>query len=259
MRFGICVPVEKAAEVKAAGWDFVEESIQGILQGTLEDSQWRGMDRVKNLPLPVPAANMLVPADHKITGPGVDMNKLRIYITRVMERAQKIGMNILVFGSAGARNVPEGFDREKAKAQILEFVKMASPLAAKHNVTLVVEPLNSKESNIINSVGEAMTYVKAVNHPNLQCLVDSYHYWLDNDKPEDLVAAMPWIRHVHVADKDGRVPPGESGTADYRPFFRIIKAGGYKGVVSVEALNFTDIPGVAPRVLKFLKKQWDEA
>jgi sugar phosphate isomerase/epimerase len=259
MRWGICTAAENAAAVKAAGWDFVEENVQTLLQGELADGQWKGLDRTRGAALPVSAANCLVPGSIKITGPQADMAKLKEWMSRVVERSARTGMNILVFGSGGARQVPEGTSRETAFKQIVDFAKMSADLAARHGVTIVVEPLNRKECNIINSVAEAMTYVKAVNHPNLQCLVDSYHFWLEDEPLDNLKAAMPWIKHVHLADKDGRVAPGESGTADYRPFFKVLKQGGYKGVISVEAMKFTDYANVGPRVLSFVKQQWNEA
>jgi sugar phosphate isomerase/epimerase len=101
--------------------------------------------------------------------------------------------------------------------------------------------------------------VKSVNHRNFQCLVDSYHFWVENEKLEELEKAMASIRHVHVADKDGRVAPGQSTTADYRPFFRVLKRANYQGAISVEALDFNDFQTVGKRVIAFLHRQWDEA
>jgi sugar phosphate isomerase/epimerase len=259
MRWGICTAVENAAAAKAAGWDFVEENVQGLLQGHLVDGEWKGLDRTRSLAIPVTAANCLVPGSIKITGPTADLAKLEEYMTRVLARAAKAGMKTLVFGSGGARQVPDGTSKETAFEQIVDFAKMSADIAASAGVTIVVEPLNRGECNIVNSVAEGMTYVKAVNHPNLQCLVDSYHFWLEDESLEDLKAAMPWIKHVHLADRDGRVAPGESGAADYRPFFQVLKQGGYGGLISVEALKFTDYSVVAPRVLAFVKKQWNEA
>ncbi len=259
MRFGICAAVEHGAELAAAGCDFTEENVQTFLQGLVEDNQWQGLKRRTTSPLPIYAANSLVPGDLKITGPSVDRAKLQIYLKRVFERARSIGMKILVFGSAGARNVPDGFDRNIARKQILEFLAMAVPLAQQNGVTLVAEPLNRQESNIINSVSEAMSYVREVNHPSFRCLVDSYHFWMENDRMADVIDSMEWIAHVHVADLDGRVPPGESGSADYRELFGVLKRGGYNGTVSVEALGFNDFKVVAPRVLKFLRSQWEQS
>jgi len=125
-------------------------------------------------------------------------------------------------------------------------------------VTIVIEPLNCGECNIINTVAEAMKYVAVVGHPNLRCLVDSFHFWLEDEPLENLREAVPAIAHVHVADKVGRTAPGESGQSDYRPFFRVLKDGGYDGLISVEAKDF-DVAPSGRKVLEFLRKQWNEA
>ena len=100
-----------------------------------------------------------------------------------------------------------------------------------------------------------MTFVRQVNHPSFRCLLDCYHFWASGEPLASLGLALPYIAHVHVADKDGRVAPGLSGTADYRPLFRQLKEGGYDGGISVEA-GWPDLPGEARRVLAYLKDQW---
>ncbi|MGH7215036.1 MAG: sugar phosphate isomerase/epimerase family protein [Tepidisphaeraceae bacterium] len=257
-RFGVCTSVDHAAVMKAGGWDFVEENVQTFLQGLAPDVQWTNDAKAKASPLPIPCAALLVPGSLKITGPSVDVAALTKYIGTVAARAQTCGLRKLVFGSGGARNVPEGWSRDEAREQVLAFLRMATPIAQRHSVTLVVEPLNRKECNIVNTVAEAMTYVREVDHPNVRCLVDSYHLWLEDEPLSNVKEAMPAIRHVHLADKDGRVAPGESGMSDYRPLFRVLKEGGYDAEVSVEAVNF-DIPKDGRRVLEFLKKQWSDA
>jgi sugar phosphate isomerase/epimerase len=256
MRFGICTKLETADPVEKAGWDFIEENAQGLFRG-LEHS-WAGQIRATTCALPIPAANTLVPGSLKITGPEVSLDRLREYMTRVLERAGQIGTNILVFGSGGARNVPDGFDRTQAKQQILDFIRMVLPIAQKNGVIIVAEPLNKQECNILNTVAEAMEYVREINHPNFKCLVDSYHLWMENEPVANVVENLSSIKHVHLADKDGRVAPGLSGTADYRPLFKALKQGKYEGLISVEALDF-DIAKDGKRVLDFVKKQWNEA
>jgi len=259
MRFGICTKAQRAPELRLAGADFVEENVQSYLQGLVDDAQWEGLKIARNSTLPILAANSLLPVDLKIVGPEVDFENLRGYIAKAVERAQKVGMKILVFGSGAARNVPEGFDRQRAIGQIVKFCGMAAELCGRAGLTLVAEPLNRGECNIINTVAEAMTFVKEVNQRHFQCLVDSFHFWMENESLEVLEKAMPSIRHVHVADKDGRVAPGESGTADYRPFFAVLKRANYQGLVSVEALEFNDFETMGKRVITFLHRQWDEA
>jgi sugar phosphate isomerase/epimerase len=259
MQFGICTSVVNSSAVKAAGWDFVEENVQTFLQGLVPDEQWQGERIAAAAAVPILAANCLVPAELKITGPAADLDKLRQYMTRVTVRAKKCGIGTLVFGSGGARNIPEGFDRAHALRQITDFARMSADLAAQAGVLIVAEHLNRRECNVLNTVGEAESIVRQVNSPNFQNLVDCYHFWLENERPEDLKKAMPFIRHVHVSDLEGRLAPGETGKSDFRPFFKILKSAGYNRAISVEALAFTDIPAMGPRVLGFLKSQWTQA
>jgi sugar phosphate isomerase/epimerase len=257
MQFGIYTSVENAPAVKDAGWDFVEENVQTFLQGTIPDEQWQGIERTTHAALAVPAANRLVPADLKLIGPERDLPRLRQYITRVLERAGRVGTKILVFGSGAARTIPPGVDRETGRRHVLEFLQIALPVAKEHGVTLVAEPLYQVECNIMNSVAECMQYVRELNHPNFQCLVDSFHLWWEREPLDNLRAAMPWIRHVHVSEIRDRMPPGETDeNNDYRSFFRVLREGRYDGMITVEA-NHIDVPAQGPRVLAFLRQHWD--
>lgn len=257
MEFGICVPVEDSAVVKAAGYDYVEEVVPRLLQGDIPDEQWTGATRAAAAVLRVPAANALVPGPLKITGPDASMEKLRAYVERITSRAATIGIKTLVFGSGVARFVPEGFDRKDARRQILDFLRMAMPFCARHDILMVCEPLNRGECNIINSVAEAMEYVWQLDHPNFQCLVDAYHLWLENEPLEHVRDAMPWIRHVHLADTEGRRPPGMTGKNDYRSLFSEFKRGRYGGTMSVETIGYAPILEEAPESLKFLRREWE--
>ena len=256
VKFGICGGVDKSAAIKAAGYDYLEGSVQSLFQGLKDDAEWTGKSQVESTRMSVPAANMLVPGDLKVVGPAVDVAKLTTYMQRILPRAAKCGTKVLVFGSGVARNVPDGFSRDEARKQVLAFIRMFAPIAQKAGVVVVAEPLNKGECNILNSVEEAMTYVKEVNHPGFACLVDSYHFWLEREPLKNLEAAMPWIKHVHVADEQGRVAPGKSGNSDYRPFFRVLKAGKYDGHISVEG-NIN--PEEYKETLAYLKREWEEA
>lgn len=258
MQFGLCTGPQNAPAAQAAGWDFIEGHVQSLFKGEADQVD---LSPLSQLPLPMHAANCLVPGSLKIVGPQVDSEALRRYMSNVLSRAGQTRVHTLVFGSGGARNVPDGFDREQARRQIVDFLRMAAPIAEQHDVTLVIEPLNKKECNIINSVAEAMTYVRELNHTRVRCLVDSYHFWLEDEALANLEAAMPWIGHVHLADKVGRTAPGESGAPEqspYGPFFRTLKAGNYRGLVSVECKGF-DIAQDSLRIVAFLRETWNNA
>ncbi len=262
MRFGICMPLDRSELLRSAGWDYLEALVHQYLDASVPDAAWDARARMAGSAFSIPAANQLVPAHIKITGPDADSHALRAYMQCVVRRAAEVNISTLVFGSGGARNVPDGFDRDQARQQILDFAGVSAGLCGQHGITLVLEPLNRGECNIINSISEAMEYVREIDHPNFQCLLDSYHFWLEDEPLENLAAAMPWIRHVHVADRAGRAAPGESGGSDYRPLFATLKHGGYDGMITVETIDPRPIdmlPDGAARVLEFLKTQWAEA
>lgn len=254
MQFGICTTVENSPAVKAAGWDFVEERVDLLIQGLVPDSQWNGAQRASKCVLPLPAANVLVQPVVKLTGPDASIDTIRSYMTTVLDRCHKIGIKTLVFGSGGARRVPDGFDQAQARRQILEFLRLIAPMLQQRGIMLVIEHLNRNETNIILSVEEAMTYVRELNHPNIRCLLDTYHFWLNQERMDSIAPALPWLKHVHVSDVD-RHPPKNG---DYRSIFSILKKGGYEGPISVEAINF-DIEQDGKRVLAFLKDEWSKA
>jgi len=259
MRFGIFTAVENAAVAKQTGWAYVEEHVQNLLQADVSDQQWTGAAAVRKAPLPVPAAACLLPPSMKMTGPDASIERLQPYMRIILRRAQQVGIRTIVIGSGAARAVPDGWSRQTARRQIVEFCRMSAEIAAAHDVILVAEHLNRGECNIINSLPEAISYVRDVNHPNFQCLVDSFHFWLEDEKLEDLEAAMPWIRHVHLSDPEGRVPCGQSGKQDYRPLFRVLKRNEYNGDLTMEVFGFTDFAGAGVRALAFLKREWEEA
>jgi sugar phosphate isomerase/epimerase len=257
--FGICTSPHQADAVRAAGWEYVEAQAQPLLQGLLPDAQWTGRAVAEACPLPIPACNVLVPGELKITGPHAGPARLSEYMGRVVRRAAIVGVRTLVLGSGVARQIPDGFDRSTAVEQIVRFARTSAELADPHGVTIVAEPLNRGECNVLNSVAEAMQVVRAVDHPCFRCLVDSYHFWLEDEPLEHLVEALPSIAHVHVADRDGRTAPGQSGTSDYLPFFRVLKRAGYAGRISVEAGQFIDAPGSYVDVLAYLRSAWQQA
>ncbi|MBN1580981.1 MAG: sugar phosphate isomerase/epimerase [Anaerolineae bacterium] len=253
MKFGVCTDPSMAPALASAGFEFIELHVQNHLK-TLEDEAAFAPElaRIHTSALPCEAANCFLPGSLKITGPDVDMDALAAYVDLACERANRAGIETIVFGSGGARRIPEGFDRDRAWKQLLEFGTMLGPAAQKHKVTIVVEPLNKRECNVFNSVGECATYVRQVDHPNLRLLVDAYHWALENDSYDDLVACTPLIDHAHIATYASRMAPGLE-ECDWSTFFQAIKKGGYDGRLSIEG-KWSDMARDAARALETLKK-----
>ncbi len=261
--YGICTGPDQSHAMREAGFDYVEGNSQAYFRGKMDDAAFAEdgglVSYAGGAGLPMPVTNLLVPGDVPVVGERADANVAKKYIERLLRRAGEAKVDTVVFGSGAARGVPEGFDRERAKGQILDFLRYAGPLAERAGVTIATEPLNRGECNILNGVAEAMEYVRAVKSPGVGCLVDSYHSWREDEPLADIVAAGR-IAHVHVADRDGRLAPGGGGATPemYRAFFGALKQLGYDGRISIEGKVDFEVEALR-RTLGFLKEQWSAA
>lgn len=213
-------------------------------------------DLVSDYPLRAECFNSFIPADLKVTGPDVDKVRLDNYLANATERAAELDGEIIVFGSGGARGVPEGFSRKRAHGQILEFLEAAANYAGQHGLVIAIEPLNRAETNLINSIAEAVQFADELGKPEVQVLVDFYHQMLEGEAFDEIVRAGERIVHVHVADTD-RLYPG-SGKYDYSRFARSLADAGYNKRVSVEC-NFRDFDKEVPQSIRFLQEVFNAA
>ena len=235
MLFGVCGGGPERGRVAAKlGFDYVEWSVPELLQPRESDEAFRkALEACRSTGLPCPALNCFVPGDLKITGPAVDLKALETYVRIVMQRAAEAKVEVIVFGSGGARNIPEGFDRKQAHDQLVAFGAMTAPIAFDFGVTVVVEPLNRSECNVINSVEEGATLVRAVAHPGLRLLADGYHVLKDGESLDGIEANGDLLAHTHVATIPNRRAPGVE-PCELKPFFAALKRAGYDVHMSIE-------------------------
>ena len=164
-------------------------------------------------------------------------------------------MKTLVFGSSGSRNIPDGFPRKEGMDQFISLCKKIAPLAEKYDVTIVLEPLNKGESNIINSVAEGAEIVTSVDHKNFMLLADIFHMLRENEGAENIIKHGDLIRHIHIAENTGREAPGANGE-DFTRYFRALREIDYKGLMSIEC-NWKDLTLQAQPALTELRLQID--
>ena len=107
-----------------------------------------------------------------------------------------------------------------------------------------------------NRLGDLVSIVRQVNHPAVRINADLYHMRLEGDTPDDLRAALPWLQQVEIAETAARTIPGIAGD-DFRPYFAVLKAAGWRGALNVEAQRAT--PAQYQTMFAALRSQWREA
>lgn len=254
---GCQTSLENAAAVKAAGGGFIGMSVAGWFDS--ETSEERFLEKVAEAakaPLPVIVCNSFIRRkDLHVTGPNANHDEVMIYVEKAFQRAKLANVQLINFGSSGARNIPEGFSYEKAMEQFIAALKRMGPLAKKYGVIVGVEQLQTRECNFINRISEVERVVRGTNHPNIRGVADFYHMAAEGDTPEDLAKAADLLMHVEIAELEGRRMVGVGGQ-DFRPYLKVLKKAKYKGALSVEG-NFkvSELAGGFAE----LKKQWLEA
>jgi len=252
VRIGYCGPLKDIDAVKAAGFDYMEVRTSEV--AALSDADYEKLAlRLKELALPVPAAYWFVPAEVKVTGPNVDKALQKDYLQRALDRTSRLGVRLIVFGSSGARQVPEGFDKKEAFAQLVDFGKRAGAAARSRNITIAIEPQRREESNIVNNVGEALAWVEAVNDPNVQLMIDYYHFSVEKEDPAIIPKVKAHLRHLHMANPNQRVMPRDWGEYDYAPFFAALRGIGYDRLIGLEA-STKDLKADGPKSVALLRR-----
>ncbi|MGC8862645.1 MAG: sugar phosphate isomerase/epimerase family protein [Armatimonadota bacterium] len=255
MRFGCCVGLDKMGIVQEAGYDYVELPVSTV-KAEAPDAEFEPIrEQVQAFEIVPEAWNCLLPGDLKVTGPEVDRYRIERYLRTAFQRIEELGGELVVFGSGGARNVPQGFSMAEARDQIVEFVTLAGQIAGVHGITIAIEPLNHNESNIINSVAEGLEFARLADHPFVHVLADLYHMDEEHEPLEHLVEADGDLVHTHTADT-GRFYPG-SGSYPHREFFEKLRSIGYNDRMSVEC-KWNDFRTECAKALEFLRNLDEE-
>jgi D-psicose/D-tagatose/L-ribulose 3-epimerase len=255
VRVGYCTSLKNLDAAKAAGFEYVELSATEI--AALSDAEYdAAAAHLKAIGLPTPAANLFLPAALKVTGPAVDPAAQMAHVRKAFERLEKLGTVVVVFGSGGARRVPDGFAKDEAFAQLVDFGRRAAREAKAHGITIAVEPLRKQETNIINTAAEGLALVNAIGDPNFQLMIDFYHLASEQEDPAIVLRAKDHIRHLHVANPQGRVFPQKWDEFDYAPFFANLRAIGYDQRISVEG-STTDLAAQGPAAVALLHRAFE--
>lgn len=264
MKFGICTapgalgdPARLLNTLAEAGADYVEWTVGSLMASESEFEKLRAI--AQNGPIKPEAFCVFLPPHHRITGPNVNLTVALGYAGEAVRRIGLIGGEIVVLGSGSARKVPVGFSMDEARRQFEEFARELAPRAQENGVTVVIEPLNSKEDNLITSVEVGAQVTREIDRAAIRLLADFFHMNEDGEGVQSVLEAGGLLRHTHVADL-GRVAPGfaKDGEADFLAFFGALKAVEYDARCSFEGKT-DDLSRQAKPLLAHLRERFEQA
>ncbi len=144
------------------------------------------------------------------------------------------GYKNLICFSGNRRGMQDEIGWENCRKGLQKLI----PLAEKHNVTLVMELLNSKVNHkdyFADRTAWGVELCKRVNSDHFKLLYDIYHMQVDEgDVIRTLTDAAPYIAHYHTAGVPGRNEIDDSQELYYPAIMKAILKTRFSGFVAQE-------------------------
>ncbi|MGL5095076.1 MAG: sugar phosphate isomerase/epimerase family protein [Planctomycetia bacterium] len=182
-----------------------------------------------------------------VFGPGVNpispnVDERAAALAAIQDRIEvcaALGVEILCGPITQTLGYFTGKPRTPQEVQLcVDFLKAAGDTAAKHNVTLTVEYLNRFEIFFLNTAADANALCKAVDHPNVKTMVDTFHANIEEKSQYDAVKAVDpkYLAHVHISENTRGIP-GDGSIINWDDHFRALKEVGYDGCIMIESFS----------------------
>lgn len=153
---------------------------------------------------------------------------------RALAYAQALGCQ-QIHALAGLRC--PGVSEADHRQAFCENVRWAADQCAKHGVTLMIEPINSRvdmPGYWLDDPAKAFEIAASLAHPALRVQLDIYHAQVMGYDPAALIRShASLIGHCQIADAPGRHEPG-TGEINFPAVFNALAAVGYTRWIGCE-------------------------
>ncbi len=143
--------------------------------------------------------------------------------------------------------------RDQALELLAEALNELGPHAQQQGVTLIYEPLNRYETNLIKTMVDGASYLESLKTTNVRLLADLFHMNIEEANVADaLLAGAKHIGHVHFVDSNRQA--AGLGHTDFAPITQALREIGFSGYVSAEAFPLPDSDTAAVKTIEAYRK-----
>jgi hydroxypyruvate isomerase len=139
-------------------------------------------------------------------------------------------------GAANVHVMPGKAQGDEARRTFIGNLQWAAPIAAEAGITLLLEPLNSRDAPgyFYSTTAQAGDILATVSAPNLKLMFDCYHVQImEGDLSRKLERLLPVIGHIQIAAVPSRAEP-DDGEVDYLHILGLLRDLGYQRPVGAE-------------------------
>jgi D-psicose/D-tagatose/L-ribulose 3-epimerase len=130
--------------------------------------------------------------------------------------------------------------------------------AARQDITVGLEAVNRYETNLVNTVADALRHIEAIGEDNVVVHLDVYHANIEEgDLGRPVRLAGDRLGYVHVGESH-RGYLG-SGTIDFAAFFRALVTAGYSGPITFESFSSAVVSAEFAAALGVWRNLWDDS
>ena len=223
-------PNRFAAAAKA-GFDAVE-FLFPYDYSPAEVAQWHKENNLKNVLFNLPPGDWAAGERGIAALPGREA-EFRAGVAKAIEYALALGTPQLHM-MAGL--VPAGSDMAIHRKTYLANMKFAAQALAKHNLTLLLEPINTRDmpGYFLNTQVQAHQLRVESGEPNVKVQMDFYHAQImEGDLAETFKKYFKDIGHTQIASVPKRNEP-DDGEVNYPYLYQLLDEMGYEGYVGCE-------------------------
>ncbi|MCJ7566375.1 MAG: sugar phosphate isomerase/epimerase [Anaerolineales bacterium] len=224
--------VDKAADL---GFDVLEVNGGTIARMTSEERKsLKSLADERNISLSycvgLPPEYDIASQDNAVRERGI------AFLSQMAEGIGEMGGGNLggIIYSCWPATMPEGeADKQPYFDRSVASMKEAIKVAEDNNVTYNMEVVNRFEHFIMNTCGEALTYIEAVDSPNAKVMLDTFHMNIEEDfLGNAILQAGDNLGHFHIGENN-RMPPGY-GHIPWTEIAAALRKIDYQGYVVME-------------------------
>lgn len=159
------------------------------------------------------------------------------FISRIIDAGAPHGAPAIIGSMQGRFDGP--VDRSQALAWLAEGLQILGERAHNKGTTLLYEPLNRYETNLVNRIQDGVELLQQLETRSVRLLVDLFHANIEESSTANAIrTAGNLVGHVHFVDSNRRAPG--SGQIRFDELRDALKTIGYQGYLSAEALPLPD-------------------
>lgn len=254
MRFGACVgtDVSKIDILKKYGYDYVEMSLAGVSNFSDEKiAEVRAKMDETGIYLEATNGFFGFPESYLVSDQ-LDLERVEEYTRRALGKATKLGLKVAVLGCGDARRIPEDVPYELAVERFVSVLKLVGKIADEFDVDVVIEPLQAKEANYINTVQDGLDACALADHPRINVLADFFHVAMSGESLDAIRTCGDKLKHCHIArdNPDRTMPINPEDLPACREWAAALKENGYDARISMEGKLGDDFDLTAREMVK---------